>query len=97
MKVCRQLNNVYAKLRQSQIGESFIIREIPNGGTKNEPYFVLTKKQSLDLMTGYSMMLRVKVNTRWEELENEKLEATKHEKEKPAFDFSDSAKVLPLA
>lgn len=64
----------YEKLQLSKIGESFIIRELPNGGHKKEPYYELTKMQTMDLMTGYSIELRIKVNRRWEELENKQLQ-----------------------
>lgn len=71
LRDCDKLNENYEKLQLSKIGESFILRELPNGGHKREPYYELTKMQTLDLMTGYSLELRIKVNRRWEELEKQ--------------------------
>lgn len=42
----------------------------PNTGVQQHREYQLTKIQTLDLMTGYRIDLRIKVNRRWEELEN---------------------------
>lgn len=65
-----KLNNSYENLQLLKIEESFRIRELPNGGHKKESYYELTKLQTMDLMTGYNIELRIKVIRRWEELEN---------------------------
>ena len=41
----------------------------PNTGNQKHREYLLTKIQTLDLMTGYRPELRIKVNRRWEELE----------------------------
>ena len=51
---------------------SFIIRYLPNGGSKQDPCFNLTKKGCLILASGYDAKLREKIISRWEELEIEK-------------------------
>lgn len=51
---------------------SFIIRDLPNGGSKQDPCFNLTKKGCLILASGYDAKLREKIISRWEELEIEK-------------------------
>ena len=56
------LNKIYEKLHLSRIGESFSLRQIPNGAKVRDRYFELTKEQCFDLMTGYNMILRIKVN-----------------------------------
>lgn len=38
--------------------------------------FNLTRMQTFDLMTGYNIELRIKVNRRWEELENRQIDFT---------------------
>ena len=65
-----KLNSSYENLQLLKIEESFRIRELPNGGHKKESYYELTKLQTMDLMTGYNIELRIKVIRRWEELEN---------------------------
>ena len=51
--------------------ESFNIRQLPNGGSKQEPYYQLTKTGCLILASGYNAVLREKIINRWIELETE--------------------------
>ena len=69
MRDIRELNKEYENLRLPKIGLMFKITELPNGASRKDPYFELTRMQTFDLLTGYSMGLRIKVNRRWEELE----------------------------
>ena len=69
-----KLNKSYENLQLLKIEESFRIRELPNGGHKKESYYELTKMQTMDLMTGYNTELRIRVNRRWEELENKQVQ-----------------------
>jgi len=78
----RKLNESYIKLRLSKVAESSYL----NSQNKLQPMFELTKIQTFDLMTGYNTELRIKVNRRWEELEN-----------KHTLDFTDANAVLQLA
>ncbi|OEH66787.1 MAG: hypothetical protein BAX61_13360 [Psychrobacter sp. B29-1] len=59
------LNETLAQESLSIIGESFYTAD--NGQTYRE--FLLTKEQTIDLMTGYNRNLRVRINRRWAELE----------------------------
>lgn len=63
---CRKLGVAYENLGQLKLQSSFYM-SVQN---KEQPMFILTKIQTMDLMTGYSIELRIKVNRRWEELEN---------------------------
>ena len=71
LRDCDVLNQNYENLQLLKIEESLISRQLPNGGTKSERCYFLTKIQTLDLMTGYKVELRIKVNRRWEELEKQ--------------------------
>ena len=90
MRDCDSLNQKYENLHLLKIEEMFITRELPNGGSREERIYLLTKMQCFDLMTGYNTELRIKVNRRWAELEEEKMnqekerrlaEPTEYEKE----------------
>lgn len=66
--VCRDielLNETLAQESLPKVGESFYTAD--NGQTYRQ--FLLTKEQTIDLMTGYSRNLRVRINRRWAELE----------------------------
>lgn len=52
---------------------SFKIRELPNGGTKKDPYYKLTPKGCLILASGYDALLREKIINRLEQLEKHSL------------------------
>ena len=76
------LNDNYEKLGLHKIVQSSYFNE--QGREFRE--MLLSKIQTMDLMTGYNVELRIKVNRRWEELEN-----------KNVIDFSDPNTVLMLA
>lgn len=76
------LNDNYEKLGLHKIVQSSYLNE--QGREFRE--MLLSKIQTMDLMTGYNVELRIKVNRRWEELENKKV-----------IDFSDPNTVLMLA
>ncbi|MCY4781466.1 phage antirepressor KilAC domain-containing protein [Sphingobacterium sp. UT-1RO-CII-1] len=60
------LNDNYEKLSLSKVGQSTY--KADNGQQYRQ--YELTKMQTIDLMTGYNIELRIKINRRWEELEN---------------------------
>lgn len=64
------LNESYHKIGFPKIGEGYYTH--PNTGNQQHREMLLSKMQTMDLMTGYSVELRIKVNRRWEELENSK-------------------------
>lgn len=67
LRDCDKLNENYEKLGLPKIGEGYFTT--PNTGETKYREFLLNKIQSMDLMTGYNVELRIKVNRRWEELE----------------------------
>lgn len=68
--VMRDIRALLAQgVQESNFGLSYIIRPLPNGGSKNEPCYQLTKTGCLILASGYNPVLREKIINRWIELE----------------------------
>ena len=65
---CDKLNDEYKELTLAAIAAGVYLH--PNTGKQEHREYLLTRIQTLDLMTGYDIKLRIKVNRRWEELEN---------------------------
>lgn len=67
LRDCDVLNANYKKMNLAQIWAG--VYNHPNTGNQQHREYLLTRMQTFDLMTGYSVELRIKVNRRWEELE----------------------------
>jgi phage antirepressor YoqD-like protein len=80
---CDSLNENYSKMGMAEI--SAMNYKADNGQVYRE--YQLTRIQTFDLMTGYNIELRIKVNRRWEELE----------KKQATLDFSNPQTILQLA
>ena len=68
--VCRdieQLNQTYEHMGLSKIGQGYYTH--PSTGSQQHREFLLTKEQSIDLVTGYRADIRIRINRRWAELE----------------------------
>lgn len=68
--VCRDielLNETLAQESLPKVGESIYVAD--NGQSYRE--YLLSKEQTIDLMTGYNRNLRVRINRRWQELEQQ--------------------------
>lgn len=63
---CDKLNENYRVMGLAEISADFYMDQ----RNRNQREYKLTKMQTLDLMTGYNIELRIKVIRRWEELEN---------------------------
>lgn len=61
------LNKTYLGMSFPKVGESSYIAD--NGHQYKQ--FILNKEQTLDLITGYTPELRIKINRRWAELEEQ--------------------------
>ncbi len=68
--VMRDVRNLLEQgVQERNFALSYTIRELPNGGSKQEPYYNLTKTGCLILASGYNALLREKIINRWLELE----------------------------
>lgn len=68
--VCRDIDNLnttYEKMGMPKVGHTSYINH-QNGQEYNE--FLLTKEQCVDLISGYHTETRIRINRRWQELEN---------------------------
>jgi len=63
------LNEHYEKLGMHKTVQGYYT--LPATGKQRHRCFELTKIQTMDLMTGYNIPLRIKVNRRWEQLEHQ--------------------------
>jgi anti-repressor protein len=73
LRDCDKLNQTYNDLGFPKIGEGSYTTS--NTGNQQHREMLLNKMQTMDLMTGYSIELRIKVNRRWEQLENSKVQS----------------------
>lgn len=74
MKAIRVMEPAWEKVQGRNFALSFKIRELPNGGHKEEPYYELTKLECLYIATKFNDEARAKLVLRWEQLEKEKLQ-----------------------
>lgn len=68
LRDCDTVNFSYENLGLLKIEEGYYTHQ--NTGKQKHREMLLNKMQTMDLMTGYNVELRIKVNRRWEELEN---------------------------
>lgn len=62
--------NVFGQERKFAL--QFKTRQLPHGGSKKDPFYSLTKSQSLFVVSSYNATIRAMVQKRWEDLEREK-------------------------
>lgn len=67
LRDCENLNVNYEKMGLLKIEQGYYTH--PNTGNQQHRQYLLTKMQTFDLLTGYRVDLRIKVNRRWAELE----------------------------
>lgn len=73
MKAIRVMEPAWEKVQQGKFSLMFKIRELPNGGHKEEPYYELTKTECLYVATKFNDEARAKLVIRWEQLEKERI------------------------
>ena len=98
--VCRdieQLNQTYEQMGLSKVGQGYYTH--PSTGSQQHREFLLAKEQCIDLITGYRADVRIRINRRWQELENQqqiKVPQTLPEALRLAADLAEQNTVLQL-
>ena len=69
MRDIRNMEPAWEKVQGSKFGLSSRTYQLPNGGTKEVPCYVLTKTECLYIATKFNDEARAKLVLRWEELE----------------------------
>ena len=73
MRDIRNMEPAWEKVQGSRFGLSSRTYQLPNGGTKEVPCYVLTKTECLYIATKFNDEARARLVLRWEELERERL------------------------
>ena len=69
--VCRDienLNKTYIKMGMLKIEQGYYTH--PSTGNQQHREFLLTREQTIDLITGYRAEYRIRINRRWQQLEH---------------------------
>ena len=72
MRDIRNMEPAWEKVQGSRFGLSSRTYQLPNGGTKEVPCYVLTKTECLYIATKFNDEARARLVLRWEELELER-------------------------
>ena len=69
MKAIRNMEPAWVKVQERKFALLSRTYQLPNGGTKEVPCYVLTKTECLYIATKFNDEARAKLVIRWEELE----------------------------
>ena len=72
MASIREMEPAWRNVQGLNFKLMFKIRELPNGGSRREPYYELTKIECLYISTKFNDEARAKLVLRWQELEIQK-------------------------
>ncbi len=70
LKAIRLMEEAWISVGQGKFSLMFDISKLPNGGSRKDPYYELTKTECLYIATKFNDVARAKLIIRWEELEN---------------------------
>ena len=73
MKAIRNMEPAWVKVQERKFALLSRTYQLPNGGTKEVPCYVLTKTECLYIATKFNDEARAKLVLRWQELEEEKV------------------------
>ena len=69
MRAIRKMEPAWERVQGCKFALLFRIYQLPNGGTKEVPYYQLTKTECLYIATKFNDEARAKLVLRWQELE----------------------------
>lgn len=72
LRAIRTMEPAWERVQGRKFALTFITRELPNGGSKQEPCYELTKTECLYIATKFNDEARARLVLRWEELESGK-------------------------
>lgn len=72
LRAIRTMEPAWEKVQGRKFALTFITRELPNGGSKQEPCYELTKTECLYIAAKFNDEVRARLVLRWEELESGK-------------------------
>ena len=75
LKAIRNMEPAWEKVQGRKFSLSLRTSKLPNGGKKENPYYVLTKTETLYIATKFNDEARAKLVVRWEQLEKQRLQA----------------------
>ena len=96
MKAIRNMEPAWVKVQERKFALLSRTYQLPNGGTKEVPCYVLTKTECLYIATKFNDEARAKLVLRWQELEEEKWKE-ESEKVKEVRCLPSPKKILALA
>lgn len=70
LRAIRTMEPAWERVQGRKFALTFITRELPNGGSKQEPCYELTKTECLYIATKFNDEARARIVLRWEELES---------------------------
>lgn len=70
LRAIRTMEPAWERVQGRKFALTFITRELPNGGSKQEPCYELTKTECLYIATKFNDEARARLVLRWEELES---------------------------
>ena len=79
MKAIRKMEPAWEKVQGGKFTLLQKIYQLPNGGTKLQPYYMLTKTECLYIATKFNDEARAKLVLRWQELEMEEVRSKMEE------------------
>ena len=91
MKAIRKMEPAWVKVQGRKFALLQKIYQLPNGGTKLQPYYSLTKTECLYIATKFNDEARAKLVLRWQELEMEE------QKRRQQHCLPEPKKILALA